>query len=58
MRDTQYAHKKMKFIRLPNLVKRYHFVIILLSSRGLMHGMHAGATPFIMRCMATAKLSC
>jgi len=48
MRDTQYAHKKMKIIRLPNLVKRYHFVIILLSSRGMMCDLHKYTTSFGM----------
>ena len=38
----------MKFIRLPNLAKRYHFVIILLSSRGMINGAPICATPFSM----------
>jgi hypothetical protein len=32
--DMQYAHKIMKNISSPNSAKCYHFVIILLSSRG------------------------
>jgi hypothetical protein len=48
----------MKIIRLPNLAKCYHFVIILLSSRGLMIGVPVYMTPFGMRHMPIAKLSC
>ena len=48
----------MKIIRLPNLAKCYHFVIILLSSSGLMFGVPIYMTPFSMRRMPVAKLSC
>ena len=50
--------QKMKIIRLPNLAKCYHFVIILLSSRGLMFGVPIYMNPFSMRHTTVAKLSC
>ena len=48
----------MKKISSPNLAKCYHFVIILLSSSGLMIGVPICMTPFGMRRMPVAKLSC
>ena len=48
----------MKKISSPNLAKCYHFVIILLSSRGLMIGVPSYMTPFSMRQISVAKLAC
>ncbi len=56
--DTIHAHKKMKIIRLPNLAKCYHFVIILLSSRGLMDNACICMTSFSMRRATITKFSC
>ena len=53
--DMQYAHKKMKFIRLPNLAKMLSFVIILLSSRDPLCMRSNGPTSFGMRQMMTAN---
>ena len=56
--DMQYAHKKMKFIRLPNLAKMLSFVIILLSSRDPPRAWSNVPTSFTMRQMMITKLSC
>jgi hypothetical protein len=50
--------QKMKKISLPNLAKCYHFVIILLSSSGLMNDGSICMTPFSMRHTVIVKISC
>ena len=47
----------MKKISLPNLAKCYHFVIILLSSRGWMNNVPIYMTPFSMRPIAFVNIS-
>jgi len=56
--DMQYAHKKMKFIRLPNLAKMLSFVIILLSSRDPRCVRLNGPRSFIMRQNKGREPSC